>query len=513
MMLEQQSKKKTTDTITQYEEQCNRLQSEVDMLRNAIDQLTTLPSGIHLDLDKHLLDLKDALKENKDSKSIQKRIASLVDVMSDLQQQKQDDKIIITDFIKQGADLLSQMLIELKDKHAFERMEQLLKTDADERKLIKHFSKLLTECVTTVAEQIEFCEQHHTLPEKEALLNTRINATLAQMINYIPLPKDLTSKHKFLKSSLGHSLTEESLVSLLEELKQFVITAFGFEQTRTKRFLVEFGNHLRDVGKYLKLLKDSHVFAREDMQRLENDVLLNIQEIENQTNSAKTREELSIEIGAKLTAIRSQVKKYKEIEYRRLAEYEQRMMILQDKLMETERGINEIKNMLSFEKLKNNQDSVTGLPNRVSYEEHIKDAYNRWHRGFGDLSLAVANIDNFKQINDKYGHLAGDKILKEIAMLLKSSIRAVDFLARYNNEEFVFIFEHTHIQDAAKVAEGLRNVIEESVFSYRDKRIYVTVSFGLTNLQHGDDIGSIFMRADEAMLQAKQSGRNRVVTL
>ncbi|WED41932.1 GGDEF domain-containing protein [Legionella cardiaca] len=512
-MLEQQLKQKIVNTISHYERECSKLQGEVDVLRKAINKLTMLPSGIHIDLDKHLLDLKDALKENQDPKSIQKRVASLVEVMSTLQQKRQENKIIITDFIQQGAELLGQMLIELKDKHAFERMEQLLKTDTDERKLIGQFNQLLKECLTTVAQQIEFCEKHHSSTVKDSVINTRVNSSLFQLVENLPLPQDLVAKQQLIKSILDQDLTEKKLINVTELLTELVVASFTFEQNRLKAFLCEFANHLRDFGKYLQLFSDSNVFIRKDTEELETEIQLNIHEIKNHLDTSRTIEELSKKIGNSLTSIGSHIEKFKENQEKRLVEYENRMMILQDKLMETERGANEIKNMLSFEKLKNNVDSLTGLPNRASYEEHLLDAHHRWKRGFGDLSIAIADIDNFKEINDTYGHLAGDKVLKKIASLFKSSIRAVDFVARYGGEEFVFIFERTHLNDAVKVADSLRSIIEEYDFYYRDQRVHVTVSFGLTNFQHEDDLESLFTRADEAMYQAKRNGRNCVASL
>ncbi|KTD06832.1 GGDEF domain-containing protein [Legionella jamestowniensis] len=511
--MEQQLKQKIVNTISHYEEQCNKLQGEVNLLRKAIDKLTTLPSGIHIDLDKHVLDLKDALKKNKDPVSIQHRVASLVDVMSHLQQKRQENKIIITDFIKQGADLLGQMLIELKDKHAFERMEQLLKTDTDERKLIREFNQLLKECVNTVAQQIEFCEQHHSLELGLPKINTQINSQFLQIMEHLPIPDDLLKQQEAIKTTLNEDLTEEKLLKVAENLTELVVKSFNFEQNRFKGILYELSAHLRDFGKYLQLSIEDNTLTRESTEQLETDVRSSIQDIKNHIDNSQSFEELSKKIETSLAAIGSHIKTFKEYQEGRLADYENKMLVLQDKLMETERGAKEIKNMLSFERLKNNQDSLTGLPNRASYEEHMLDAYHRWQRGFGDLSIAIADIDNFKHINDTYGHLAGDKVLKKIAALFKSSIRAMDFIGRYGGEEFIFIFERTHLNNAAKVAEELRSLIEEYDFYYREKRVCVTVSFGLTNFQHGDDLETLFTRADEAMYEAKHQGKNRVVAL
>ncbi|STX46939.1 diguanylate cyclase [Legionella hackeliae] len=349
-MIEQQLKQKIVNTISHYEEQCNKLQGEVNLLRKAIDELTTLPSGIHVDLDKQVLDLKDALKENKDPQSIQRRVASLVDVMSNFQQKRAENKIIITDFIHQGADLLSQMLIELKDKHAFERMEQLLKTDTDERKLIGQFSQLLKECVNTVAEQIEFCEQNHAALTGSSVVNSKINSQLLQIVDHLPMPDDLLKSQETIKTLLNQDLTEVQLLKVTEDLTDLVAKSFNFEQNRFKNILYELSNHLRDFSIYLNLFKDNNVFSRQSTEKLEIEIQANIQEIKNDMDSSQSIEELSKKIEKSLAAIGANIKEFKENQEGRLADYEHKMSILQDRLMETERSAKEMKNMLSFEK-------------------------------------------------------------------------------------------------------------------------------------------------------------------
>lgn len=165
------------------------------------------------------------------------------------------------------------------------------------------------------------------------------------------------------------------------------------------------------------------------------------------------------------------------------------------------------------EELSLHRDNLTGLPNRVAYSERILDAYHRWQRGFGDLSLALADIDYLKNINETYGEAMGDQILKKLASIFMTSIRKADFVARYDGGEFVFIFERTHQQQAATILESLRCAIEQCGFHSRKTRIAVTVSFGLTTLLQEDELEGLFARADKAMYLAKHSGRNQITTL
>jgi diguanylate cyclase (GGDEF)-like protein len=121
------------------------------------------------------------------------------------------------------------------------------------------------------------------------------------------------------------------------------------------------------------------------------------------------------------------------------------------------------------------------------------------------------DVDRFKNINDKYGHSAGDKCLKEIAKIIMSSMRKADFLARYGGEELVAILPGSTADDAGKIAEKVRFRIELARFCYHQEEIPITISLGVTESRQGDqEPESVFTRADSAMYHAKQDGRNRV---
>jgi diguanylate cyclase (GGDEF)-like protein len=300
---------------------------------------------------------------------------------------------------------------------------------------------------------------------------------------------------------------------MVESLTELVIEAFNIEHHQFKEILNKFTTYLQNFGTYLQLSNENNIQSQQDSEQLEKNLHQNIKAIRGDIDRAETIEMLSLKISKKLDLIAEQMNTFRSKEAERVKGYEEQIVTLQSKLIEAESGVESIKQQLSVHKIKVNEDPLTGLPNRSAYDEFIVNAFNRWKRGFGEVALALADIDHFKAINDKYGHLAGDKVLKKVATIFRDSLRAVDFVARYGGEEFVFIFEHTAAYDGWKVLENLRIAIEETEFCYRDQQVLVTASFGITALQHGDDIESLFVRTDEAMYQAKNSGRNKVIVV
>jgi len=156
-------------------------------------------------------------------------------------------------------------------------------------------------------------------------------------------------------------------------------------------------------------------------------------------------------------------------------------------------------------------DDLTQINNRRAYDLHIHEYLRRYHRDGKHFSLILIDIDHFKRINDNYGHKIGDSCLKEIAQLIKSSIRQSDFLARYGGEELVVILEGSNASNAENVAEKIRKCIEKTRFHFQDVSVSLTVSLGVTEVTHSDTEPDIpFIRVDEAMYRAKRDGRNKV---
>ena len=157
-------------------------------------------------------------------------------------------------------------------------------------------------------------------------------------------------------------------------------------------------------------------------------------------------------------------------------------------------------------------DGLTGLLNHRTFQHGFEVMLAREERRAGALSLLICDIDHFKKINDSHGHPFGDKVLKEVAGILRRAARSVDIAARYGGEEFALVLEGSGGQGGLQMAERIRQEIEKMVLPSEDGPVRVTLSLGLAVYPgHGADKEGLIRRADQALYRAKKQGRNRVV--
>ncbi len=153
-------------------------------------------------------------------------------------------------------------------------------------------------------------------------------------------------------------------------------------------------------------------------------------------------------------------------------------------------------------------DGLTQIFNRRYFLEQLDREVSRAKRYRRELSLILFDIDHFKAINDSYGHLAGDYVLKQLATVVKGKIRREDVLARYGGEEFAIILPEIDGTNANAFAEKIRKLVEKAPFKFEDTKIAVTVSVGLSTCVDPDDSATLIKRADDKLYEAKAAGRN-----
>ena len=159
-------------------------------------------------------------------------------------------------------------------------------------------------------------------------------------------------------------------------------------------------------------------------------------------------------------------------------------------------------------------DGLTGLYNiryfRMILESEVMFARMDTQKIF---SIIMGDIDHFKHFNDAYGHQVGDLVLKEVASVLKSSVRSLDIVARYGGEEMIILLRGTHLKDGLAIAEKIRKSVENSAVREGDTMYKVTISLGVASFMHEDTVDSIIKRSDDGLYRSKETGRNRVSTI
>jgi len=181
---------------------------------------------------------------------------------------------------------------------------------------------------------------------------------------------------------------------------------------------------------------------------------------------------------------------------------------LQSRLAEADRALQRQAAQIERHMTEARTDPLTRLPNRRAFDDRLRSLLARWQDQHKPLSLLMIDVDHFKQLNDRYGHLAGDQALRHIAEVLRATVGDRDLLARVGGEEFAVIAAECNLHAACTLAELLRKAVCESEYQLGGQTVPLNVSIGLTTSCPGDDSALLVRRADEALYCAKRSGRN-----
>jgi len=346
---------------------------------------------------------------------------------------------------------------------------------------------------------------HQAMPANEALI---------QLLEHIDLPEEFIEEVERLKERLAGDMTEASLSRSMTDMADLIArarTQVQEEKNEIEAFLADLTTRLTEIDETLEGGVRSREEAVVERKAFDDKMSLEVQGIEDTVNHAKDLNDLKTAIRSRIDAIQDHMQHHRDMESRREERAQTEIEELSRQLDTFQGEVTTLHHKLEAAREKATHDSLTGLPNRLAYEDRISEEIERARRYKHRLTLAVLDVDYFKKINDSYGHPAGDNVLKILAELFRKRTRESDFIARFGGEEFMLILTETDAESALSVADKLRQTVEEAKFHFRDNRVPVTISCGLTGYREGDDKGNLYERADTALYEAKESGRNRCI--
>jgi len=534
----EQWKKKYFSQLEESERKEKQWQDADELLRRTISRLTLAADGLDSTLDQQLRDLRNAIRD----RAATLQVRSLVDDMSRTLARLDKERSVGEQ--DSGENPLLDLLEALSLPKGTGRQTKALKKrlgegSTDNKTAIQSFAELIRTAIELSSDDTEQpasqgartglfqrifgvaessadlpASDSKTAPHEPALHQTTdsVREVLMRLLECLSLPEELVDRVQDIRTGIEAIREGESWDGVLEQIAdliQVIRTRTLQEKQGIEEFLVQLGERFQQVNRQLQGSEKYFDDVHQAGEQLDSDVKAGISVIGESVRDATDFSQLKLDVQTHVDAVLVHLATHREAESERYEEAKVQIASMSGRLRDLEDETAELRSRIKQERNQAMVDPLTGIPNRLAYEERLEQEVARWKRFATPLVLVMWDVDLFKKINDSFGHRAGDKVLRTIARTLEDGIRETDFMARYGGEEFVQLMTGSSLEECLPVAEKLREAIKNTGFHFRDQSVTITASCGLAEFRDGDSVEQWFERADKALYKAKQEGRNR----
>ncbi|MFO7703785.1 MAG: GGDEF domain-containing protein [Halopseudomonas sp.] len=348
-------------------------------------------------------------------------------------------------------------------------------------------------------------EQHYSQ------VAAHIETILLNLLGELQVLDTQQARCEQLRERVTTGLNWYELAAAMDELAALVMGAQHSRQADFERYLQQLNSRLAAFQGNIEQTQDTYSQSREVGRALDGTIHGQVQELHTDVRQATELESLKTNVKVQLDALLSNVEQSRHLREDQEALVAGQLQTMAQRIQVMEVEAQTVSNHLEEQRQRALIDSLTGMANRAGLQKRMDEEFERWQRYGGELLMAVLDVDHFKLVNDRFGHLAGDKVLRLIAQQLSRRLRKCDFIGRFGGEEFVLLLPGTTQEQAFTVLESLRQGIEQSPFHFKTERVTISVSVGYTAFRSADTLDEVFGRADRAMYQAKERGRNQIV--
>jgi len=498
-------KEKYLNLLDEQEQSTESYKEKEDLLCKTIVRLTIATTGLDPLLDPHLLSIRDQLRNGINSDALKDELERFTNAVAQLKHPPAQSQSVETD-------LLFDFLLQ---QYTNEQQQSLLKS------LRKKAETVIFEdpnqLFTAILEVIELDDA----PAPNIIANHIdigiVSRQLLLLLEGIEVPSAFDQQVQVAKQLLSApNQTTTAFESILDKSFKLLLKIKQHSQSEQQdidKFLSHITEQLAALDTSVMGASTAAQQSAENRDRLDQSVSEQMEELKLSSTNATKLEPLKGIINSRLANIAKEIQEHNQKEALQRQKTQQQLDNLVDKIKDMESESSELKSKLKIANTQALRDTLTGLPNRHAYNERLATEIARWKRYRSPLSLIVWDIDHFKNINDSYGHKAGDKVLLLIAKQLSDHSRETDFISRFGGEEFTMLLPNTDSQSALILANQLRHTIERTGFNASGSSVTITISCGVTEFILNDTDETAFDRADQALYQAKQQGRNRCCLL
>ena len=340
-----------------------------------------------------------------------------------------------------------------------------------------------------------------------------IKHILIELLNNLVLPENIQKERDAVTRKLDCPIEGAEqwkvVVKDLSALINMSIKVLQHEKDELQVFIKKTTSQLEEIEEYVRRSRQERIDTASESSMLKDSVDSNVEKIQTTVGDEGDLNQLKNVVQVHLTEIRKSVEEHQAAEVERENISKQGYAHIIGELARTQKETMMLKEQLEESRKKMLRDPLTGLPNRLAYEERIILEINRNKRNSENICIAMWDIDHFKKVNDTYGHEAGDRVLKLLSKIISTRVRKVDMFARIGGEEFVLLMPDTKLENALGLNEELRNSLADSGFHYDGSPCLITASVGIARIEEYDNPESVMRKADEALYKSKREGRNR----
>lgn len=344
-------------------------------------------------------------------------------------------------------------------------------------------------------------------------IHAQICDDLQRLIDELDFSGGHGSNLKKIRQQILLGISKKQLIDVCLQIINNIIEGAKEERQASKTFLHTVAEELNNISyKFDSSLSDSCDINQKQLTMLSS-LKDRIDILDLDVSTSEDLDETKTHVQQGLEVISTSIKQHENLLKEKLHLEEQ------IKNIQTQLEFLKKETLLHTQRLEAQQhklylDSLTQVYNRAALDERFKLEFKRWQRYQHNLAVVIIDIDHFKNINDTFGHSAGDKALKIVARALQKSVKDTDFVSRYGGEEFVLLLSELNEDTIELPLERIRNTIKNIPFRFKGEQISITISIGATQFRVSDrNVSAPFERADKALYNSKSSGRNKVTIL
>ncbi|QXG47562.1 diguanylate cyclase [Pseudomonas viridiflava] len=337
-----------------------------------------------------------------------------------------------------------------------------------------------------------------------------IEETLLGLLADLTLSEHYRPQVEAMQLRLRHGLNWYELLPILDDLAVLMLAINNGGQQEFGTYLKQLNERLESFQSHLQAASEDHAQGESSVRDLNEQLREQVGGLQSSVQDASDLPSLKLVLDNRLEGLLSTMDDYQRKRDTREQEVASRLQSLAARVASMEQEALGFRTNLEEQRQKALIDPLTGLANRAAWAERLEQEMILWQQHKDSLLVGILDLDHFKRINDGYGHLAGDKVLKIVASVLKKRLRPGDFLARFGGEEFVVLMPATPVTTGLHLLDELRETVELCPFHFKGERVTITVSMGVTAFRSGERSEVALKRADQALYRAKESGRNKV---